>query len=87
MGARPEGTTLDRERVNDNYQPDNCSWATGIEQGRNRRDNRYLDHNGKRQTIAEWARELGVGRMRIQSRLNMGWSIQQALELPKGARP
>jgi hypothetical protein len=37
MGERPEGKTLDREKVNDNYEPANCRWATQSEQTKNRR--------------------------------------------------
>lgn len=38
MGVRPEGTTLDRKNSNGNYEPDNCRWATKVEQRNNRRD-------------------------------------------------
>jgi hypothetical protein len=37
MGVRPEGKTLDRKRVNGNYTPSNCRWATPTEQLANRR--------------------------------------------------
>lgn len=37
MGTRPEGKTLDRIRVNENYSPDNCRWATHVEQRANQR--------------------------------------------------
>tara|TARA_R110000764_G_scaffold17080_7_gene47036 strand:+ start:979 stop:1365 length:387 start_codon:yes stop_codon:yes gene_type:complete len=37
MGDRPEGKTIDRIDVNKGYFLDNCRWATGSQQGRNRR--------------------------------------------------
>lgn len=37
MGVRPSDRTLDRERVNEDYGPDNCRWATAKEQANNRR--------------------------------------------------
>lgn len=37
MGERPEGRTLDRIKVNGDYEPGNCRWATRKEQSLNKR--------------------------------------------------
>ena len=39
MGHRPPRMTLDRVRVNGNYEPGNCRWATHDEQAQNQRTN------------------------------------------------
>lgn len=46
---------------------------------------RDLEHRGKKQSIADWAREVGISPTAIRLRLDRGWSVADAIDTPKGA--
>jgi len=51
MGARPEGTSLDRINPLLGYEPGNCRWATRSEQNNNKRSNKHVTSAGQRMTV------------------------------------
>ena len=65
MGVRPDGKTLDRIDVNGPYTKDNCRWATGTEQQRNKRP--FAQPDGR--TYGEGTcRDCGVGFIKMSNR-------------------
>lgn len=75
--------TLDRIDVNGPYSPENCRWSDVYTQANNRSDNRFITYKGKTQTMAQWAREIGIKPKTLSARINgLGWDIERAIETP-----
>jgi hypothetical protein len=79
MGEIPDGMSIERKDNDKGYSPENCVWATSIEQGRNTRKCRKLMHNGQTKTLGEWADEYSIQRQTLSKRLDAGWSMERAL--------
>lgn len=82
LGERPEGMTLERIDGNKGYSPDNCRWATHIEQANNKRNNDLHLFRGSLVSLSTIARFTGIPQPTLWSRLNrMKLSIDEAVEL------
>lgn len=79
MGVRPDGKSLDRRDNELGYGPQNCRWASAVDQQNNTRLNRIVEWSGVRLTIAEWARARGLSYSRVHTRLRRGWPPGEAL--------
>lgn len=81
MGPRPSAShTLDRIDNDLGYGPDNCRWATRVEQQRNKRNTHWLTCWGRTQSLAAWAEERGIKAGTLSLRLQKGWPAEQALD-------
>ncbi len=86
VGPHPgEGYSLDRFPDNNgHYEPGNVRWATRTEQQRNRDVSVFLERDGVRLNIMEWAERLGLEAALIRSRKAHGCSDAEALRPNEG---
>ena len=82
MGEPPPGMSIDRIDNDKGYEPGNCRWATKETQRRNQRRCRRVTFDGRAQTLAEWAEELGFSLQVLQDRERRGWSVERAFTTP-----
>lgn len=78
--------TIERIDVNGNYEPNNCKWATRIEQANNKRTNKHITYKEQTRTLKEWCNLLQLPYGTILYRINKRHDTpKQAFETKIGA--
>ena len=84
MGPRPgHSYSLERSNVNGNYEPGNCVWATSYEQAINKRTSIWIEYDGERLHIKDWAERVDLKYSTLYRRIRDGWSSEKALTTPQ----
>ena len=83
VGERPtKFHSLDRIDNAKGYEPGNVRWATRKEQMSNTRGNHWIEIDGVRRTLREWATEKGIHETTLIHRLERGMSERDAVMTP-----
>lgn len=86
MGPRPSSDhQIDRIDNDGDYEPGNCRWVTRLVNSNNKESSRMIEFRGKTQSLSQWAREVGLTKGALETRLNTGWTVERALTEPTGA--
>ncbi|MGE3712323.1 MAG: hypothetical protein AB7G35_21970 [Hyphomicrobiaceae bacterium] len=79
MGPCPKGYVIDRINVDGNYEPENCRWASKMESQRNRRDNQWVEIEGRRCLVRQLVLDSGRKAETIMRRAALGMSMAEVL--------
>lgn len=87
MGKRPSRFySIERRDNNGDYTPENCHWATAVEQGNNKRDTHYLTFQGETMSMTQMWRKFAFNMVSLpafSARILAGWTTEDAINIPQ----
>lgn len=77
------GMEIDRIDVDGDYCPENCRFIPRLENANNKTNNKLIEYNGEKRTIAEWSRYFEVNYKNLSRNLKKGYSLEEAIHREK----
>jgi hypothetical protein len=80
-----EGLQIDKDIKGNGllYSPENCIITNNKTNANKRRHTRLVTRNGTTKSIMQWCEHYGLNQSTFYSRINTGWSFENALTTPK----
>lgn len=80
-----KGLQLDKDIKGDGkiYSPETCCFVTPNENANNRTNCRYYEYNGVKMSLMKICRTANLSYEFLRGRLRNGWSIEDAINIPK----
>jgi len=76
--------SIERNDVNGNYEPSNCTWIPLNRQSANRRSSYIIEYKGETHNLTDWCKRLDLPFKFIHNRIyKLGWSFEKAITEPK----
>lgn len=69
--------SIDRIDNDGNYEPGNTKWSTGVEQGRNKRNNVLVTYMGETLPLVAWSERTGIAWLTLHARIKRGWPAEK----------
>jgi len=74
-----EGFSLERKENSKGYFKENCTWIPLKDQAFNKSNTRQTTINGETKSLCGWSRVLFGSSTIIHNRLNIGWTLEEAM--------